>query len=278
MSCSPNASSIWGTTAATSWPLTLTNDLSAYLRTKARVPFVGLLCNVALWPYLVITKCMIEPVLAAEGRKYEYAADKAAVNAGYGPGLSRALEQLRPFERARSGWEDVLYAAHPPLEYRLEAIDDLLSEQRQRAAPAVAAAGGQPPPPGISPTPPPSAPPKGSGPPPEGGTGSPRPSPQPQPGAASTSEAGATPVRAADVGGATEGSTLWPTVPDVISGGQTPSWEHPGTLGINAGNLDQANPYQLPGSRRPLKRPGSVPRLRPPAAPKKDPPEEGEGK
>jgi Zn-dependent protease with chaperone function len=110
-------------------PLMVTMNIIAYGR-QFRLPLVALVCSLLLWPYVVIAKWLIQPVLAMEGRAYEYSADKAAVQAGYGQGLYLALEHLRPFERARSGWEDVLHATHPPMEYRLEAIEDQMKEPR----------------------------------------------------------------------------------------------------------------------------------------------------
>jgi Zn-dependent protease with chaperone function len=111
-------------------PLTLTANVIAYFR-RVRQPLVVVASSAILWPYLLIAKWMIQPLLAAEGRAYEYDADKAAVNAGYGQGLYLALEQLRPFEQARSGWEDVICAAHPPMEYRLEAIEDEIKVRQE---------------------------------------------------------------------------------------------------------------------------------------------------
>jgi Zn-dependent protease with chaperone function len=111
-------------------PLTLTSNLMAYFA-KVRLPLVALISRLVLWPYLLISKCMVQPILAAEGRGYEYDADLAAVLAGYGRGLYLALEELRPFEQARSGWEQVICATHPPMEYRLEAIEDEFKCQQE---------------------------------------------------------------------------------------------------------------------------------------------------
>ena len=106
-------------------PLTLTITFIAYLgRVQHRA--VQALATLVGWPFLVITKLMLEPALARDGRDYEYAADAAAVKAGYGPGLYTALEYLAAKEPVRSGWRDVVNATHPPIEYRLEAIEDAL--------------------------------------------------------------------------------------------------------------------------------------------------------
>jgi Zn-dependent protease with chaperone function len=107
-------------------PITLSINLLSRFR-KAPTPVVALVFTLALWPFLLIPKFFIMPLLAMEGRDKEYKADAAATNAGYGPGLIRALEQLRPFEQARSGWEAVLHATHPPMEYRIEAIEEDLA-------------------------------------------------------------------------------------------------------------------------------------------------------
>jgi hypothetical protein len=89
---------------------------------------LALAMSIALWPYLIVARWMIALLLALEGRQYEYDADSIAVRIGYGLGLFKALTDLHVFERARSGWEDVLYATHPPREYRLEAIEDQLKK------------------------------------------------------------------------------------------------------------------------------------------------------
>jgi Zn-dependent protease with chaperone function len=93
--------------------------------------FVGFISLLGFWPFAVLTRFLILPVLAWEGRGREYEADAAAVAAGYGPGLMRALDGLRIFEPSRSGWEEALTAAHPPVDFRLEALEEHLAQHFQ---------------------------------------------------------------------------------------------------------------------------------------------------
>jgi Zn-dependent protease with chaperone function len=108
-------------------PLVFSANIIQFVGRKAGGPLVAFFCTLLVWPFLLISRLMIQPVLTMEGRNYEYEADAAAARAGYGPGLLRALEQLRPFEQERSGWEHVLNATHPPMEYRIEALEDELA-------------------------------------------------------------------------------------------------------------------------------------------------------
>jgi Zn-dependent protease with chaperone function len=76
-----------------------------------------------LWPSLVLTRFVIQPLVADRSRQCEFEADAAAMRAGYGPALTEALIYLGDFESGRSGWEQVLAATHPPRELRLEALE-----------------------------------------------------------------------------------------------------------------------------------------------------------
>jgi Zn-dependent protease with chaperone function len=85
--------------------------------------FLGLIGWVLLWPAYVLIKYLLIPVLTWEVRHHEYDADRAAKQAGFGPGLSHYLESLGDFETGISGWETTLAATHPPVELRLEALE-----------------------------------------------------------------------------------------------------------------------------------------------------------
>jgi Zn-dependent protease with chaperone function len=105
------------------WPLVIAVDMIQFVRTFAG-KFGSLLTLGMLRPFVLISKVMITPVLALDSRRYEYDADAAAVGAGFGPGMLRTLDDIRIFETARSGWETVVNATHPPTEYRIEAVED----------------------------------------------------------------------------------------------------------------------------------------------------------
>ena len=77
-----------------------------------------------LWPALVLVRWVIAPVMVTRGRRLEFEADAAAIAAGYGPALARALTKMGNFETARTGWEAAIMRSHPPIEFRLEAIEE----------------------------------------------------------------------------------------------------------------------------------------------------------
>ena len=66
---------------------------------------------------------MIEPLVPERSRDDEYGAHQDARCAGYGDALREALAYIGEFEGARSGWEQVITATHPPIELRLEALE-----------------------------------------------------------------------------------------------------------------------------------------------------------
>jgi Zn-dependent protease with chaperone function len=76
-----------------------------------------------LWPAPVLMRWVVAPIMTARGRTQEFEADAAAIAAGYGPALARALNKLQNFEVARTGWEAAILRTHPPTEFRLEAIE-----------------------------------------------------------------------------------------------------------------------------------------------------------
>lgn len=102
-------------------PLALLYNLSTRLSRVGSLPSV--VGGFFLWPAWMLTRVVIRPLIAREGRRHEYEADAAAKAAGYGDGLSRALAYLGDFEAGRSGWEQVVAASHPPTELRLEALE-----------------------------------------------------------------------------------------------------------------------------------------------------------
>jgi len=116
------------------WPLALSANLILWIRRGAG-KFGGFLTFCMLWPFTVMSRFLIQPVLAHESRKYEYQADSAAFEAGYGRGLIQAFEGMRIFEPARTGWDTVVNATHPPTEYRIEALEDDLQAPHQPTEP-----------------------------------------------------------------------------------------------------------------------------------------------
>jgi Zn-dependent protease with chaperone function len=97
---------------------------------------------VLVWPAFVLVDHVVGPLTAAYNRRQEYEADAGAIAAGYGPGLASALAKQKDFEISRSGWEEALLKTHPPIEFRLEAIEEALAAPKPaRRATAASGAG-----------------------------------------------------------------------------------------------------------------------------------------
>ncbi len=83
------------------------------------------LTTTLLWSVMVTVRGIVIPAQARHWRAAEYAADAAAHQGGHGPGLHRALSVLRAgFDGARTGWDQTILATHPPLELRLERLEE----------------------------------------------------------------------------------------------------------------------------------------------------------
>jgi Zn-dependent protease with chaperone function len=91
---------------------------------RAARSVVALIGWLFLWPSWLLIRFVMVPAAASNSRQVEYEADAGAAAAGFGDSLHRALERLAPFEGGRSAWEAVLSATHPPMELRLEALDN----------------------------------------------------------------------------------------------------------------------------------------------------------
>lgn len=76
------------------------------------------------WPTWVITKFVITPIVGASQRRYEYEADAAAKEIGLGAPLGSALRTMGAFETGRTGREAAMAATHPPVELRVEALQE----------------------------------------------------------------------------------------------------------------------------------------------------------
>src|SRR4029077_12769854 len=94
---------------------------------------------VLIWPAFTLLRLVVTPLLRARGRRLEYEADAAAIAAGHGAGLAGALTKVSDFELARTGWEEAPPRTHPPMEFRLEAIEEALPEPAGRRTSTVPA-------------------------------------------------------------------------------------------------------------------------------------------
>lgn len=105
------------------YPIALIINAISWVNVRAQWLAVILWCF--LWPFWVSTKLVIVPLMTHRSRRYEYEADARAAGLGddYRLGLRRALDELSAWERPRTGWEDVIAATHPPIEFRLEFLD-----------------------------------------------------------------------------------------------------------------------------------------------------------
>ena len=102
-------------------PLALAHTAGLWLvRSRSIVTAIGWLF---VWPGWLLTRHVITPLVADRSRAAEYEADAAAKSAGHGEGLVIALEYIGDFDDARSGWDRVVAATHPPTEFRLEALE-----------------------------------------------------------------------------------------------------------------------------------------------------------
>ena len=85
---------------------------------------------ILVWPAFTLVDHVVGPLTASYGRKQEFEADAGAIAAGYGPALASALAKQKDFEIARSGWEEALLRTHPPIEFRLEAIEEAMAKAK----------------------------------------------------------------------------------------------------------------------------------------------------
>ena len=77
-----------------------------------------------LWSVSATMRWLVVPLNARYWRECEFAADAEAARAGYADGLHQALTTIgRGFDGARDGWDQVMFASHPPIELRLERLE-----------------------------------------------------------------------------------------------------------------------------------------------------------
>jgi len=78
-----------------------------------------------LWGVQVCVRYMVAPVEAAAARRREYRADAVAKQAGYGPGLRKALEAFASsFDGKLDGWDATMLRHHPHTEHRLAELEE----------------------------------------------------------------------------------------------------------------------------------------------------------
>lgn len=103
---------------------------------------------IAVLSLIVMRFLFLIPIRAAQffalalGRAAEYAADRHAVDVGYGVEQRDALQLFlnSGFDEMRPSGLGSLYNTHPPLHKRILALDQRLAEQEQVASPGVATA------------------------------------------------------------------------------------------------------------------------------------------
>lgn len=105
------------------YPIALIVNAISWVRVRAE--WLGVILWCFLWPFWLSTKLVVVPLMTQRSRRYEYEADARAASLGddFRVGLRRALDELSVWERPRTGWEDVLAATHPPIEFRLERLE-----------------------------------------------------------------------------------------------------------------------------------------------------------
>lgn len=83
------------------------------------------------WPAWIMTTLIIAPALSRSQKKYEYEADAAAKSIGLAAPLASALRTMGAFESGRTGWERAITATHPPIELRVEALQEQLPDDAE---------------------------------------------------------------------------------------------------------------------------------------------------
>lgn len=68
-------------------------------------------------------------IMLFQGRKQEYGADKFAVEIGFGKGLLSFLDRIKEYEyQKKKSFITRLYESHPPMMYRIEKIEEQMSQ------------------------------------------------------------------------------------------------------------------------------------------------------
>ena len=86
--------------------------------------FVKVLVWLFGWPIMASVRFILVPLQASGVRSAEYRADRGALLAGHGAGLSTALVRLcGTVDGNRNGWDEAVCATHPADELRLEGLE-----------------------------------------------------------------------------------------------------------------------------------------------------------
>ncbi len=120
---------------ACAWPIMLLYNVAAIV--SGRVPETGekrqptsphpvitMIAWIIVWPAWILIKFPITLSVRKRMREQEYAADAAVKAIGYGDALISALDKLRLWGEARTGWERALYATHPPTQLRIAELSE----------------------------------------------------------------------------------------------------------------------------------------------------------
>lgn len=90
---------------------------------KGSMSFLAFLGWLFLWPAWLLTKVLVLAT-ASETREIEYQADAGAAACGLEGGLVRGLDKLSVFEFAGNAWDAALTRSHPPIELRIETLEE----------------------------------------------------------------------------------------------------------------------------------------------------------
>jgi Zn-dependent protease with chaperone function len=107
------------------WPIVAVYNLACVLGKRRQTVTLGWLL---FWPAWVSVKLIVMPLLTKAMCQTEYEVDAQTAELGdeYRVGLRMALGEFQDWEAPRTGWEDVLHATHPPIEHRLQRLENRL--------------------------------------------------------------------------------------------------------------------------------------------------------
>jgi Zn-dependent protease with chaperone function len=96
-----------------------------WLARPFRHPLLHFLFMLVTVPVTFTVQRIIAPLIAVDARAAEYRADQGAVAASHRIGLRLVLGQLRrTVDGTRNGWDETVLGHHPPIELRLEALEE----------------------------------------------------------------------------------------------------------------------------------------------------------
>ncbi|GAA2260215.1 zinc metalloprotease HtpX [Actinomadura luteofluorescens] len=105
-------------------PLYIPYQIATAMLRVARGPLLMFGLWLFMWPFLFTTRYLVMPMQAADSRKAEYRADRAAKQAGHLAGMRRFLSRTGDtVDGARDRWDDAVHRTHPPTELRLERLE-----------------------------------------------------------------------------------------------------------------------------------------------------------